>query len=123
MLRQQSSIEEGRRNEIVGATDRTLTLRVKGREVMAFWSTVTGVSAGIGKLYRRGDRWILVLAIDVRLPDQEHLLIVGEIEPAWVPLTTNLHIAPPDVAPFEVWGAQLIAAPAPILLYQRGAQL
>ncbi|WBO24471.1 hypothetical protein [Sphingomonas abietis] len=92
----------------------------RGRETMVSWAAVTGISAGRARPDLTSEHWILVLALEMQLPDREHLFVVGEIEPAWIPLTTNLHVALPEVAPFEVWGAAIITASAPIELYQRG---
>ena len=113
-------MKHGQRNEILSATNNSLTLRIDGREEIVPWSIVTGVSAGRAKLDRVSEHWVLVLAFEAELQGQARLFIVGEIEPAWVPLTTNLHIALPDIEPFEVWGAKLINASAPMELYQRG---
>ncbi|WBO23858.1 hypothetical protein [Sphingomonas abietis] len=113
-------MEHELRNRIIGATDRGLTIRVAGRETMVSWETVTGISAGRARPDRTSEHRILVLALEVRLSNREHLFLVGEIDPAWIPLTTNLHVALPEVAPFEVWGAAITTASAPIELYQRG---
>lgn len=116
-------MEYGQRNEVVGASDRALTLRIDGREETVPWSIVTGVSAGRAKLDRISEHWVLVLALDTVLRGEERAFIVGEIEPVWVSLTASLPLALPDVAPFEVWGAEVVTGSAPIELYQRSASL
>lgn len=109
----------GKRNTITGATERGLVLEIEGREEAVPWSMVTGISAGRAKLTRNSDRWILVLAVEVTLNGTERVFIVGETEPAWLLLTAVMHIALPEILPFEIWGAELVAATAPIELYQR----
>ena len=112
-------MEHGQRNAIISATGDALTLRIEGREKVAPWSIVTGVSAGMAKLDRTSDRTVLVLAFEAELSGREYLFIVGEIEPAWISVTSNLHIGLPEVAPFEIWAAEVLTTPAPLELYER----
>ena len=72
-------MEHGQRNKIIGATERGLTVRIAGRETMVPWSTVTGISAGQARPDPISEHWILVLALEMQLPDREHLSIVSEI--------------------------------------------
>ena len=111
------------RNTIKGATAQGLVLVIEGREEPVPWSAVTGVSAGRAKLHRNSETWILLLAFEMEWNGRARLLLVGEVEPAWLPLTAILHVALPEITPFEVWGAELVTATAPIELYQRAGKL
>lgn len=119
MLSQQDEILLTPRNEIVGATESTLTIQVGDCEQVVPWSAVTGVSAARVRLNRNSDQWVLMLALEMESGGNGHLLLVAEIEPAWVAVTTVLPNALPGIAPFEVWGVEVLTASAPIELYQR----
>ena len=119
MLSDQGSPDGRQRNEIVDATERGLSLQIDGREEAASWSAVTGVSAGRAKLDRNSDRWVFVLASEIELGGEEHLFIVGEIEPVWLLLTAILHTALPNIDAFDAWGTALATASASLELYTR----
>ena len=119
MLSDQGSPDGRQRNEIVDATERGLSLQIDGREEAASWSAVTGVSAGRAKLDRNSDRWVFVLASEIELGGEEHLFIVGEIEPVWLLLTAILHTSLPNIDAFDAWGTALAKASAPLELYTR----
>ena len=90
------------RNTIKDASEQSLILVIEGHEKSVRWSVVTGVSAGRAKLDRNSQTWILLLAFEMEWTGKARLLLVGEVEPAWLPLTTFLHVALPEIAPFEV---------------------
>lgn len=110
------------RNTIKDASEQELILVIEGCETSVPWSVVTGVSAGRAKLHRNSETWILLLAFEIEWDGRDRLLLVSEVEPAWLPLTAILHVALPEIAPFEVWGAELVTATAPIELYQRAGK-
>ena len=111
------------RNEVVGGTERGLTLRIGDGDEVAPWSAVTGVSAARIRHYRDNDQWILVLAFEVEMGGYEHILLLTETEPAWVAVTAILPGALPGIVPFEVWGVELLTAAAPLELFQRAERL
>ena len=123
MLSEQDEILLTPRNEVVGATERTLTLRMGDGERVAPWSAVTGVSAARIRLGQNSDQWILVLALEMEMGGDDYLILVAETEPAWVSVTTVLPNALPSIAPFEVWGIEILTASAPIELYRRARGL
>ena len=106
------------RNEVVGATERGLTLRIGDRGEVVPWSAVTGVSAARIRRDRNNDQWILVLAFEVE-GGFEHIVLLAETEPAWVSVTAFLPGALPGIAPFDVWGVELLTASAPLELFQK----
>lgn len=105
------------RNEVVGATERGLTLRIGDRDEVAPWSAVTGVSAARIRRDRNNDQWILVLAFEVEMGGYEHILLLAETEPGWVAATAVLPRALPGIAPFDVWGVEVLTASAPLELF------
>lgn len=123
MLSEQHEILLTPRNEVVGATERELTLRIGDREHGAPWSAVTGVSAVRARLSHNSDQWALVLAFEMETAGYEQLLLLAETEPAWVAVTTLLPKVLPGIAPFEVWGVELLTASEPMELYKRAERL
>jgi len=111
------------RNEVVGATERGLTLRIGNRDEVAPWSAVTGVSAARIRRDRNNDQWILVLAFELEMGGYEHILLLAETEPGWVAATAVLPGALPGIAPFDVWGVEVLTASAPLELFQRAERL
>ena len=107
------------RNEVVAATERTLTLRMGDGERVVPWSAVTGVTAARVRLDRSSDQWVLMLALEMEMGGDGYVLLVAETEPAWVAVTMVLPNALPSIAPFEAWGVEVLTASVPIELYQR----
>jgi hypothetical protein len=109
------------RNEIVSADEWGLTLRIGDGDQIAPWSQVT--SATVAKSKQKGGDApdILVLVFEMQIGDHEHVLLIGETDPAWVAVTTAMDSALPDIAPFCEWGVDLLIALAPIELYRRDA--
>ena len=123
MLNEEDEVLLTPRNEVVGATERGLTLRIGDGDEVAPWSAVTGVSAARIRHYRDNDQWILVLAFEVEMGGYEHILLLTETEPAWVAVTAILPGALPGIVLFEVWGVELLTAAAPLELFQRAERL
>ena len=111
------------RNEVVAATERTLTLRMGDGERVVPWSAVTGVTAARVRLDRSSDQWVLMLALEMEMGGDGYVLLVAETEPAWVAVTMVLPNALPSIAPFEAWGVEVLTASVPIELYQRAKGL
>ncbi len=84
---------------------------------------MTGVSAARIRLGQISDQWILVLALEIEMGVDDYLILVAESEPAWVSVSTVVPNALPSIAPFEVWGIEILTASAPIELYRRARGL
>jgi hypothetical protein len=123
VLNEQDEVLLTPRNEVVGATEGELILRIGDRDEVAPWLVVTGISAARMKRDRNNDQWILVLAFELEMDGYEHVLLLTETEPAWVAITAALPSALPGIAPFEVWGVELLTASAPLELFQRPERL
>ena len=98
-------------------TEQSILFLIDGREEAAPWSSVTGISAGLVRRGRGDEQRVFVLALEANPDGKSRVFLLAEIEPAWVPVTNLLHITLPGIAPFDVWGAELVNATAPIELW------
>lgn len=104
------------RNAVRAASQAGLVLAISGRERAASWSKIRSVIAGVAA---SDDCETFVLAPAVDEGDASRLFTVAETERIWTELTTMLPVGLPAIAPFEHWGAALVATPGVVTLYER----
>ena len=107
------------RSAIVGLDAAGLDVRIEGGRRAVPWSSVAAVGAARAKPAPNGDRWILMLVFEFEIDGERQMVVVGEVEPVWVGLTTALDEGLPGIVPFETWGAALATGLAHMDLYNR----
>lgn len=108
------------RNEIVGISDKGLTLQINGREVVAAWSAILAVSAVMALVDRTSEQRMPVLVFEIMAEADERTFIVGECEPMWEPLASGLSDFLPTIPSMKIWRA-VLAASGKTTLYDRAA--